>query len=250
MDLDFLDKKEQNTNATTPAVLPGIQKVSSGNSEAGNQKAVLTFDPTRATLEHNFALPTDRPYLQRAIEYAASHNWITVPTLKEALERRQQIAVNPVSANHPLPAFALALSFHEADTAYRAKIDLSNQFFQQAIKEFGGIITEEDSRYMTGVLVLRARFNKGLDWKKNKRPNCDVHSQEKGDKMLQEIVDNLAKLSMPLHVEELEEGVHKEFLKPEWLDWGQFQREITEAQKMRTIAERQELELLRSQVAA
>jgi hypothetical protein len=182
-------------------------------TQVSTGKKNIVYDEKRASIEQ--IIPshlTDKSYILRATEYAKSQGFNIVKTLKEALLQRD-------SQNK-------TLTFREADIVLRGKLNLNNEMIAAGLFKFGGFLCEESQFLTDGVFELRARWNKGLEWKRTKRPDCKPEQQSRGDKMLEDIEKVLIHLGFPLHAEEKEEGFDKEFMKPEYLSWDQFHAAI------------------------
>lgn len=206
--------------------------------QEGKRPTVL-YDPREATFEYGFIIPEEQPYVVRAKENVEKQGWVVTNTLREAMELRQGLAFD----SGPLPACRIAVSRREADILLRSRTLLTNLFFQKALQEPGSFLTEDGIR-LEQVFVLRARYNKGIEWKNTKRAQCDELNKEKGDQRLRDLAAMLQQIGLPLHPEEVDIGLHPEFLKPEWLTWSQFQVKMNQVQKLRTIAEKEEMENL------
>lgn len=260
MDTEFLDTpttklppQELVQHATPPKPPPTAEaEVSTGKPETTTPATILVkegkrptivFDPREATFEYPFFIPDTQSYVVRARELITAQGWTVTNKLREALELRQGLAFD----SGPLPAqsldFQMAVSAREADILLRSGANLKSEFLLKALKEPGCFLTEEGSR-LEKVFVLRARYNKGIEWQNTKRAYCDETTKLNGDQRLYEIAAMLEKLDFPLHQEEKAIGFHLEFLKPEWLTWPQFQTRINYLQKYRTVAEKEDMQAL------
>jgi hypothetical protein len=199
MNLDILgDETEKKVNTEK-----------SSTEKVNTENIVVDYDKTKGNIEQPYFQSTrDKPYVKRAGDYAKSFGYEIEGTLKRALELRAD------KKN--------VLTIHEADIAYRGSIDLNNAMIKKTLNTMLGFLCEESGDFKEGIFVLRARWNKGIDWKKNKRHLATVAACNTGDQMLLEIKNDLKKHSLPLHIEEESEGFDREFLKPEYLTWEQF----------------------------
>lgn len=206
MNLEMLsenkDGKEEKVEVKHTEVGSIVTQVSTG-------KKALLYDEKRADLEQ--PVPghlANKPYIVRAFKYVEKQGFIVVKTLKEALLRRDSLEK--------------VVTFREADIALRSKLELNHDMIWASLAKFGGFLCEESQFLTDGVFELRARWNKGLEWKKAKRSASNQEQQKRGDKMLEDIEKLLNHFNFPLHDEEREEGFDKEFMKPEYLNWEQF----------------------------
>jgi len=232
MNLDFLAEEmpERITEPAThiPAPVPGM----------------LWLDKSETSrLELQFSCPLDSPYMQRSIKNCEKYKIKVVPTLKEAIASRSLIFGDMIKAKEArieMRKPEYCVTYHEADILNRQRVDLTNEFFWNSLILTVSIITEEDARFCEGVYILRYRYNKGREWARTKRQLCTREVAEKGNVRLIEIKGRLERLGFPLHYEELENGVHEQFLKPEYLTFQKFSDKLNHLSSRRTIQEREE----------
>lgn len=187
----------------------------------------VVYDKGQADLEQQFSLlPSQYPYVRRAIDNAWSQNLQVLPTLKDVLIKR---------ANRER-----VVSFREADIMLRNGVRYDSPLVIITIRLFGSFLCEDDEMLKEGVFVLRLRYNKGLEWKNKKREKASVAEQQRGDKILVEIREELKEKGFPLHREEIEGGINAEFLKPEYLTWDQTNAILGDGVKFKTLNEKQE----------
>lgn len=213
MNLDFLENVPE--------------KVSTGK-EPEKQVVKIEHDPNKATLDLPFGIPSGT-YVERATQYIQQFGWDTVPFIKDAMEQR--------------PAGKLVVTQREADILLRARANLNSPFLTAVLRQPGTLITEEGYR-MEAVYVLRARYNKGIEWFRTKGDQRDEAIKKKGDRRLYGLASALTSCGYPIHAEEVEAGFHPEFLKPEWLSWSQFRLRIVDLERHRTIEEKEGLKTL------
>lgn len=206
MNLDLLESSDKNP-----------EKVSTGKKE-------IQYDKTKADLSQQVSEHLlSKPYIVRAIEYVERYGFQICKHLKEAIEGRN--------------IGKKFLTIHEADIVLRNKIDLANQMLEYSLFKFGGFLCEDNSFLSGGVFELRARWNKGVEWRNTKRASNNESKRLVGDNMLLDIESSLNKLGFPLHAEEIQEGFDKEFLKPEYMTWDMFNIAIGSAMN-RSIQEK------------
>lgn len=231
MNLDFLEQTpEKVSSGNEPEKQTVKQAVDDSIQVATNQKGgfVIQHDPNKATLDFPFGVPSGT-YVERAKQYVQQFGWDTVPFIKDAMEQR--------------PAGKNVLTQREADIILRARANLNSPFLTAALMQPGTLVTEEGYR-MEAVYVLRARYNKGIEWRRTKGDQCDEATRKKGDKRLYGLASALTSCGYPIHTEEVEAGFHPEFLKPEWLSWSQFRLRIVDLERNRTIEEKEHLKVL------
>ena len=191
-----------------------------------NQKSKVEYDTKAAHIEQEFTAPFDAPYVQRAVECAKRSGFSIVATLKEALEARND--------GHKV------LSYHEADCLLRHEMATGSAIFTlTALMKFGAFLNEDDDKFTGGVFILRARFNKGVAWLNDTSKQREAYILEDGKARLADIIKQLDELFVPVHAEELETGIHQEFLKPEHLTWRQFNLTMQKLPFTQTMSERQ-----------
>lgn len=137
--------------------------------------------------------------------------WDIYPSLKTAIFARR--------------AGEKALSPREADICKRNPSLLENELFLHSIATVEDLFITEDSKHLNrGAYRLRARYNQGIEWKKNKRHKCDPATQQKGDNQLLKIKESLTSLGLGLTEEEEENGFEQDLLKPEYESWETFHK--------------------------
>lgn len=213
MKLNFLDKNKKVVEAS-----PEAQKISD-----------IVYDKTKANIEGNMTFP-EKTYVKKALAYANETGVTIATSLKAAMIARVE------GKRH--------FTIRECDVARRGQIDLGNLFIFYTMKNFGSFITETNEPFGLFPFVARARYNKGLEWKKLKREQCNEEMKRKGDERLVDIADMLKILKLPLDEEELEIGIDTDLLKPEYMTWDQFERDVKLCVNLKTIKERHdEMEL-------
>lgn len=148
-------------------------------------------------------------FVKRAIRYAEKFGWSVVDdNFKRILIARTEGKT--------------ILSFHEADIAYRGSLNLNSTMLALAFMKFGVMLTEDDAELSLGVFQLRHRYNSGVTWRNQKRSMCSPTDQAAGDAKISELELQLENRNLAVHDEEKLYGFDKEFMKPEWMNWQQF----------------------------
>lgn len=221
MNLDDLEEPQQQKPVQKP------EQIQQSVSTTGKKESIA-YDQSKANLDQ-LILPElqDKPYIHRAIEYIRSYGFDLVHNLKQALlERKDGKKV---------------LTIREADYCYRKEADLNNDFFIKSLLTFGGFLAEEGPLLSEGIFELRARYNKGIEWKRIHFNQCSPEKQKAGLKLLSEISVNLGvHLHLPLHREEIDSGFHREFLKPEYMTWEHFHA-VCKSRQNKTIEEKERI---------
>jgi len=205
---------------TVEAVKP--QVVSTGK----NPVVDFEYDKTKADLAAECTLAKTLPYVARAIEYINGLGFSVESILRQALVRR---------ANGEK-----VLTVHEADIAYRKKMDMRSPLLIEAIMECGCFMTEDDAAFSSGVFQARARYNKGMQWYKDSYSKATPQQKTKGLRSLEGIRNELKIIGLPMHDEEIADSFHIEFLKPESLSWQLFTHKINAANACEPIEMREE----------
>lgn len=228
MNLDFLEQQPEKVSSGNEPKKLTVDDAVQVVTDREKTKFAILHDPNKATLDFPFGIP-DGPFVQRAAEYIQQFGWETVPFIKDAMEQR--------------PTGKLVLTQREADIILRTRTKLNSPLLTAALMQPGTLITEEGYR-MEAVYVLRARYNKGIEWFRTKGNQCDEETRKKGDRRLYGLASALTSCGYPIHAEEVETGFHPEFLKPEWLGWGQFRLRIADLERNRTVEEKEGLKTL------
>jgi len=145
-------------------------------------------------------------------------DWIIAEHLKDALEKRL--------------SSIKALSMREFDTCARNDIDLNGIIGNALLSNGYGLAIIEGTAGLKDIFgcldpwKLRADFNRGLYWKKNKRDKQSKEKQEKGDSVLCEIIEKLKTMGIKLWDNELNNGIHVELTKPEFMTWDQYNKKL------------------------
>lgn len=143
---------------------------------------------------------------ERAKNYASLFKWSIENDLKSAILKRN--------------SGAKVLTWREADIAARKKIDLNNKFF---ILGLSGSFLYEDTPHLTdSIYMLRATYNRGLDWVKNKRQSETPDKQKIGDDYLRGVYEKIELSGLRFWDEEKKNGFHQELLKPEYMTQNEF----------------------------
>lgn len=190
-------------------------------------KSKVAYDNKKAHIDQNFTIPLEVPYVKRAIDLVEAIGYKIAPTLKIALERR-----------HDNEKY---FSYREADILLRQGYDKETTnpaFLNAAILAFDGFLSEDDSKFTSGIYQLRARYNKGIEWLSAKNVDRTETKIQQGKDRLEEI-RLLIEERLPMHPEEVGVGFHQEFLKPEYLPWRQFVQ-LTAGTASLTISEKQD----------
>lgn len=204
--------------------------VSTGNKPAQQPTKDINYDFNKGRMETTLEIPLETEYVQRAIKAAEAAGFTVVESLKQALIDR---------ANGKM-----VMTYREADIMLRhgyAESGAMPAMIVACLYQFDGFLHEENERFDRGVFVFRARYNKGIEWFKKFSVKASETDRQKAHDTLREIADGLSSLSLPLHQEETTDGFHREFLKPDHLTWTQFNDLIREAQKTRTMMEKETL---------
>ncbi len=113
----------------------------------------------------------------------------------------------------------------EIDTLLRHGVDFNNEFLIEALKEFQGMIYEGVSIRGITSYQLRKRYNDGVRKRKTKRYRyASDDDKEVFEKIMLGISDDLTACGLPIWDSEIERGFPVELTKPEWMTWGQWQK--------------------------
>ena len=223
MDLgDILESDEGVKAPPKPEVSTGKAPVEMAPPGQAN---AIKYNPDQADLEYKSELVENLPFVRRAIDKVLAAGYDIEPRLSQALIRR----------HNGDKVFTL----HEADILLRGGVDITNEFFQASLKQMTAYVTEDDNKFTTGIFQLRARYNKGIEWYKKSYKFADDKSRRGGLTTLFAISAELESLGLPLHHEEVEAGFHREFLKPEHMNWQDFSARISVETRMASITTKQ-----------
>lgn len=143
---------------------------------------------------------------ERAKSYAFEFKWSIEVDLKTVMLKRN--------------SGAKVLTWREADIAARKQLNLNNQFF---IAGLVGAFLHEDNPYVKeSIYILRATYNRGIEWVRNKRDLEPPEKQKTGNDYLRGIYDKIQLSGLKLWDEEKKNGFHQELLKPEYMTQNEF----------------------------
>lgn len=180
-----------------------------GGQVAVEKKFVVKTTKEGVDLTQNSKPENTRPYEVAVIDYATKYSVPIAKTLEEAVNHR-------ISKKK-------SLSFREADCCFRRGQDLTNALFWETIFVFCSTVFEEEPYCKNGVYELRARFNAGIKYLQQNKDETKVKAAKERLAMLS---NALKELGYPLYKEEKSNGIEQEFLKPEWMTWDEFNREL------------------------
>lgn len=237
MDFDFLGSKGEGVSSgkskSKPETESATRKPEEGKVVSTGKYKVFTspdnYDKSVIQLNAATKLTADLPYVKRAVEYAVSRGYEIAATLETALKLRQKKEK--------------VCTIHEADIMYRDSVFDNGSFrlLNELIFEFSAFLTEDDTCFSRGVFQLRSRWNKGLEWKAKHGSSASFDATQIANRKLSEIYRLLSYYRLPMHPEEIEQGFHNEFLKPEHLTWDQFNARMKVC-KDGTIASREAIQ--------
>lgn len=191
----------------------------SGELSTGKSELKFKYNQDKFTLNRE---EPKRVYLSYGRLHAEKHGWSLAGSVKEAIESR----LNGKKI----------LTFREADVLARKFADLNDSGFIALMigPEFAGYVTE-DNEGGEDIWYLRHRYNKGLKWKKEVRPNKSEAEQIVGDQQLTKLITAMIDKGLPPWAEEIEDGFSTELTKPEYLTWDQY----TKARKKGPLKEKE-----------
>lgn len=143
---------------------------------------------------------------ERAKNYASNFGWSIEGDLKAAVLKRN--------------SGAKVLTWREADIAARKEIDLNNRFFIVGL--IGSFLYEDTPHLTDSIYLLRATYNRGLDWVRNKRQSEAPEKQKIGDDYLRGVYEKIQSSGLKFWDEEKKHGFHQELLKPEHMTQNEF----------------------------
>ena len=208
MELGFLDNKEEVKSKVTDIKY--------------NEKKADLKEPEQ------YPIPLDLPYMQHGIEYVKKFGYKVCFGLKIALINR---------ANKEK-----VVTIREADIANRRQMDFDNKFLMSCIVDLDGFLSEDNQLLTEGVFHTRVRYNKGLLWRKLHSKDATQEQREVGEQKISVLDKMLEIFGLPLHPEERVSGLHQEMLKPEFLNWEQFNSLYREFMKGQTLGDRLKLQ--------
>lgn len=145
------------------------------------------------------------------IDYANSYGFRCVEGIKQAIKFRS--------------SGEKVLSLREADSAERAKLDLSSSLIVDSFFLLGTCIMEGSPGESNNIWMLRSQYNRGLAWM-NKFKGTDMKTAseiEFAERAMRSILESANTLNLPFREAEIKLGVNIELTHPEWMTAQEFE---------------------------
>lgn len=198
--------------------MPSLPILSTGKSE--EYLVELTAPPPKTPVQNTSVRNQETLPMMEWMKYAYWHaqaqGFTVVPTLLEAMQDRV--------------IGAKKISLREADIAARQKLDLKKPLILAALQD--GLIVEGIVGLEGNVYELRARYNRGVIFKKQFYAQAPESQQKQALDLMKLLLHQLAEQGVPAWEEEIREGFHESLCRPEYMTQAEYDREKVRYKKL------------------
>lgn len=183
-----------------------LEKVSTGKVDIKQNHDIATLH--RGDEENVYA----EEVIQYACDEGVRNGWKIAKNMKQAMIDRAE--------------GRKSLAIRECDILCRRRIDLSSDFFAVSIMTEGFAVIEHHDfdQKDNNIFLVRESYNKGLTWRKTRRDKVPEEVQEKGDARIDALLVKMEEFGLPAFPSEIKNGFPTELLKPEWMNWEQWEK--------------------------
>lgn len=190
--------------------MPNIPpSLSTGNSvPTGKPETMLVPDPPILTEHCTFTNLGTEHWYPEGIEHAKHHGFTLANHFQEALQKRSK--------------GEKCITLREADIAARGKINLHSALVLAGIMDGLNFLVEGVVGTPENPYELRARYNRGIQYKKEKFEQDTPAKQQAAIKIMKYLMLELNRASLPLWEREVTKGFCDSLLFPEFMTHDQY----------------------------